>query len=142
MSDLVRRMRARPELRAERAAAAASQRAHSRLRWLWRNYNLSIVLIALFLTSWIMQTWMGWRQYEAEQHERGAVAQWLGDGGYLWRWGEATFENWQSEFLQLLTFVVLTTYLVHRGSHESKDTDEAMQRQLDRIEQRLAEREG
>jgi hypothetical protein len=42
-----------------------------------------------------------------------------------------------SEFLQLLTFVVLTTHLVHRGSHESKDTDEAMQRQLNRIEERL-----
>jgi hypothetical protein len=49
-----------------------------------------------------------------------------------------TFENWQSELLQLLTFVALTTYLVHRGSHESKDTDERMQSQLDRIEQRLA----
>ena len=53
-------------------------------------------------------------------------------------WGQATFENWQSEFLQLLTFVVLTTYLIHRGSHESKDSDEAMQAQLDRIERRVA----
>jgi hypothetical protein len=63
---------------------------------------------------------------------------WLGADGYAWTWGSVTFENWQSELLQLLTFVALTTYLVHRGSHESKDTDERMQSQLDRIEQRLA----
>ena len=48
-----------------------------------------------------------------------------------------TLENWQSEFLQLLTFVVLTTYLYHKGSHESKDSDEEMQAALARIEQKL-----
>ena len=53
------------------------------------------------------------------------------------RFGQATFENWQSEFLQLFTFVVLTTFLIHRGSHESKDSDEEMQAALTRIEKRL-----
>ena len=82
---------------------------------------------------------MGWIEFGSEQREHGEAARWLGDGGYIWAWGAATFENCQSEFLQLLTFVVLTTYLIHRGSHESKDSDEQMQRQLDRIEQRLRE---
>jgi hypothetical protein len=41
-------------------------------------------------------------------------------------WDEA--ENWQSEFLQLLTFVVLTTFLIHRNSHESRDSDDEMQK--------------
>jgi hypothetical protein len=57
--------------------------------------------------------------------------------GYIWRWAAATFENWQSEFLQLLTFVVLTAYLIHKGSHESKDTDDEMMAILKRIERRL-----
>ena len=48
-------------------------------------------------------------------------------------------ENWQSEFLQLLTFVVLTTFLIHRGSHESRDSNEGL---LLRIEDRLARIEG
>ncbi|MGH2585870.1 MAG: DUF6766 family protein [Dehalococcoidia bacterium] len=52
-------------------------------------------------------------------------------------WGEATFENWQSEFLRLLAFVVLTSFLIHKGSHESKDADEQLQATVDRIEQRL-----
>jgi hypothetical protein len=34
---------------------------------------------------------------------------------------------------------VLTTFLIHKGSHESKDGDERMQEQLDRIERRLAQ---
>jgi hypothetical protein len=103
----------------------------------WRDYSLSLVLAALFLVSWGLQTWMGWVEFVAEQQAHGQAAAVLGADGYVWSWGQATFENWQSEFLQLLTFVVLTTYLIHRGSHESKDTDEAMQAQLDRIEGRL-----
>jgi hypothetical protein len=104
----------------------------------WRDYSLSLVLAALFLVSWGLQTWTGWVEFVAEQQEHGTVAEAFGAEGYVWTWAQATFENWQSEFLQLLTFVVLTTYLIHRGSHESKDTDEAMQAQLDRIERRLA----
>ncbi|WP_313432016.1 MULTISPECIES: DUF6766 family protein [unclassified Brevundimonas] len=34
------------------------------------------------------------------------------------------FENWESEFLQMRTYVVLTAYLMQRGSPESKDLDE------------------
>lgn len=43
----------------------------------------------------------------------------------------------QSEFLRLLTFVVLTSFLIHRNSHESRDSEDEMQRTLNRIEQRL-----
>jgi len=108
---------------------------------LWRDYNLSIVLAALFLLSWGLQTWMGWGEFSAEQQTHGQTPQVFGADGYIWTWGRSTFENWQSEFLQLLTFVVLTTYLVHKGSHESKDTDDKMEAQLDRIEQRLGQLE-
>lgn len=107
------------------------------MRRLWRHYNLSIVLFGLFVLSLGLQTWMGWRNFASEQHQHGAIAHWFGSDGYIWAWGLATFQNWQSEFLQLLTFVVLTAYLVHRGSHESKDGDERMQAQLDRIEHKL-----
>jgi hypothetical protein len=105
---------------------------------LWRNYNLSIVLAALFLVSWVLQAWTGWMHFAAEQQALGEAAEVFGASGYVWRWSEATFENWQSEFLQLLTFVVLTSFLIHRGSHESKDSDTAMERTLARIESRLA----
>ncbi len=103
----------------------------------WKSYNLSIVLAILFGVSWVIQTWAGWNQFQSEQLQHGQLAQWGGQEGYVWEWLTATFENWQSEFLQLFTFVVLTTFLIHKGSHESKDTDEEMEAALQRIEQKL-----
>jgi hypothetical protein len=50
--------------------------------------------------------------------------------------------HWQSEFLQLFSFVVLSALFIHRGSAESKDSDEQMQKSLDRIERRLKALEG
>ena len=64
-------------------------------------------------------------------------AQAFGDNGYVWSWAQATFENWQSEFLQVFVFIVLTTFLVHRHSHESPDTDYENEAALRRIEAKL-----
>ena len=110
-------------------------------RRIWREYGLSITLIGLFLVSWALQTWMGWQDFVAEQLAHGEVAMPFGDGGYFWRWGEATFENWQSEFLQVFVFIVLTTFLVHRKSHESPDTDYDTEASLRRIEAKLQDLE-
>jgi hypothetical protein len=104
-----------------------------------RDYSLSIALAVLFIVSWLVQTASGWFEFASEQQEHGQVAQAFGPDGYIWAWGKSTFENWQSEFLQLFTFVVLTTFLIHRQSHESKDTDDEMQRQLNRIEKAVKE---
>ena len=109
---------------------------------IWRNYGLSISLAALFLFSWGLQTWMGWQEFVAEQEEHEQQPQAFGEDGYFWRWGQATFENWQSEFLQLFTFVVLTTFLVHQKSHESPDTDYDQEAALRRIEAKLQELGG
>ena len=101
---------------------------------LWRDYNLSIVLLGLFLASWLGQGIFQWFEIanEAQAHgETNTLAE------FIPAFFSATFENWQSEFLQLFTMVVLTAYLVHKGSHESKDTDEKFERALARIEQRL-----
>ena len=108
-------------------------------KWPLGKYGLAWVLLALFLSSWAVQTWTGWREFKAEQAEHQQTAQVFGDDGYVWNWAEATFENWQSEFLQLLSMVVLTAYLVYRGSPESKDGQEEMQAAIERIERRLAE---
>ena len=108
------------------------------LKRLWQDYNLSIVLSALFLVSWGLQTWAGWVKFSANQEEHQQVAELFGPSGYVFEWLSATMENWQSEFLQLLTFVVLTASFIHRGSHESKDSDEELKAMLRRIEERLA----
>ena len=104
---------------------------------IWRDYGLSITLVVLFTLSWTLQTWMGWTQFVSEQQAHGEAAQAFGDDGYIWSWGQATFENWQSEFLQIFVFVVLTTFLVHRRSHESPDTDYDTEATLRRIEAKV-----
>jgi hypothetical protein len=107
------------------------------MKRIWQDYNLSIVLTALFLTSFWLQSWTGWRRFQAEERAHGETATVFGESGYVWTWGEATFENWQSEFLQLLTFVVLTAVLIHKGSHESKDSDDRLEKKIDAIGARL-----
>ncbi len=109
---------------------------------MWRDYNLSIVLAVLFIGSWLLQTVMGWYEFAAEQAQHSQTAEAFGPEGYVWRWGQATFENWQSEFLQLFTFVVLTTFLIHRHSAESKDSDDEMQAKLDEIQKQLKQLQG
>jgi hypothetical protein len=104
---------------------------------LWKSYSLSIVLFIMFAVAWALQTWTGWEEFIAEQQAQGETAHWLGQSGYIWTWAAATLENWQSEFLQLLAMVVLTSFLIHRGSAESRDSDDEMKAQLDRIEQQL-----
>jgi hypothetical protein len=63
------------------------------------------------------------RAYSADQveHQQAAVSLWsyLHTGDFV----EATFENWESEFLQMGMYVVLTAYLFQRGSSESKSLD-------------------
>ena len=108
-------------------------------RRLWRDYGLSLALAGLFIISWFIQTIVGWFKYSSEQRQHGEAAVAFGPDGYFWQWAEATFENWQSEFLQLFTFVVLTTFLLHRNSHESRDSDDEMQASLQRIEKQLGE---
>jgi hypothetical protein len=103
----------------------------------WRDYGLSITLIGLFLVSWALQTWMGWSEFVSDQQAHGEVAEAFGDNGYFWSWGQATFENWQSEFLQVFVFVVLTTFLVHKKSHESPDSDYDTEAALRRIEAKV-----
>jgi hypothetical protein len=116
---------------------ARRERSETGVRRIWRNYGLSITLAALFLVSWTLQTWMGWNEFVAEQAAHGEVARAFGEGGYIWTWGESTFENWQSEFLQVFLFIVLTSFLVHRKSHESPDTDYDVEAALRRIEAKL-----
>ena len=97
------------------------------------SYGLTVALAVFFLISWLVQSVAGWVEFVAEQKAHQQTASLFGDGGYIWSWLQATFENWQSEFLQLFTFVVLTVFLVHRHSHESKDETEKMAAQIEEL---------
>lgn len=100
----------------------------------WKDYGLSITLAVLFLASWAAQGYFQWQQFVSEQQmHRQAIE----IAEFIPEFLSSTFENWQSEFLQLLTFVILTAYLIHKGSHESKDTEDDMHKRVVAIEKLL-----
>jgi len=113
--------------------------AGGRLRRLWRDYSLSIVVGALFLVTFALHAIFGWWQYVADQQAHGAAATFWGWDGYVVYFGEWTFQNWQSEFLEVYTLIVLTAFLHHKGSHESKEGEEEIKATVHRIERRLEE---
>ena len=91
----------------------------------FRNHGLSFVLIGLFLLFWTAQFLVGRVEYNEEREERGLSPVELKEyfcSSHFW---EATGENWESEFLQMAAYVLLTTFLFQKGSAESKDPDEA-----------------
>jgi branched-subunit amino acid ABC-type transport system permease component len=112
------------------------ERRRSNLSKIWSNFGLSISLATLFLITWVAQAIVQWPVFAQEQQEHGETAK-LGD--YFLHFSQSTLENWQSEFLQLFSFVVLAAVLIHRGSGESKDSDDRMEASLKRIEKKLDE---
>ena len=82
--------------------------------------SLLIAMATIFIGSWFAQSVTGWSEYNAEQSEHGqASVSWLSFIGTSQFW-ESTFQNWQSEFLAVGSFAVLTIYLRQRGSPDSK----------------------
>jgi len=104
---------------------------------LWRDYNLSIVVAAMFIASMVLHAIFGWWQYVAEEAQHGGEAHFWGFDGYVVYFGEWTFQNWQSEFLEVFVLIVLTAFLIHKGSHESRDSQDKMQQTIDRIEKKV-----
>ncbi len=107
------------------------------MRRIWHDFGLSIALVILFTVSLALQTWMGWNEFVAEQRDHGTQPQAFGEDGYIWRWGESTFENWQSEFLQIFWTATGLAFLYAFGSSESKDSDERLESKMDEILKRL-----
>jgi len=90
------------------------------MRRLWRENSLSIVVLSFFLIFLLGQTLTGFQENNDELREHGdaplTLTAYLGSGHYL----EAVFENWESEFLQMGFYVLLTVFLRQKGSAESK----------------------
>jgi beta-phosphoglucomutase-like phosphatase (HAD superfamily) len=93
----------------------------------------------LFLGSFLLHGMFGWWQYVADQAANGQQATVFGWDGFVVSFGEWTFQNWQSEFLEVLVLITATVYFIHRGSPESRDGDDEMKATLERIEKRLEE---
>jgi hypothetical protein len=90
--------------------------------FIYRN-SLSIVLVVLLLSFLVAQFFTGWTEHNEQLLEDRrpllTKSEYLRSGHFL----QATFENWESEFLQMALYVVLTISLRQKGSAESKSID-------------------
>ena len=90
------------------------------MRFLKHN-GLSIVFLGLFLAAVVGQAIAGHADLNEDQDRHGdprlSLARYLVSSEF----GVAVMENWQSEYLQFLLFMMATIYLIQRGSPESKE---------------------
>ena len=116
-----RRGGAEPRRRAKGRQSNGAQRGP---RALLRANGLSLVLLMLFIVMLGGQAVSGMHEYNEEQSAHGespiGLANYLATGHFL----EATAENWESEFLQMAAYVLLTAWLFQKGSSESRKLDE------------------
>lgn len=85
-----------------------------------RKNGLSIAFFILFIAALFGQWLTGYKTYNKEQLEEGKPAVDLKTYSTSGHFIQATFENWESEFLQMALFVILTISLRQKGSSESK----------------------
>jgi hypothetical protein len=110
------------------------ERRASGVRKLWRNFGLSLTFAMLFLISWVAQGVAEWSSFVHQQAAHAEVARF---SDFWAEFGQSTLENWQSEFLQLFSFVVVAAVLIHRGSGESKDGTDRIEKTVNEIRDML-----
>ncbi|GAA3213208.1 DUF6766 family protein [Nonomuraea helvata] len=94
------------------------------MRWLKEN-SLTLAFMIMFFLALGGQALSGMLEYNDRQLAEGAEAV-----SFLQYVTSSSFavdvsENWQSEYLQFFLFIMLTVWLVQKGSPESKEPDEA-----------------
>ena len=95
-----------------------------------KGYAYAWITLGFFLVSLILQWTFGWYAFADEAAEHGQSAEF---GQYLVQMSRDTFENWQSEFLQLLWQVVGLAYFLYLGSPSSHENDDRLEAKVDAL---------
>ena len=95
-----------------------------------RAYSFALITGLFFLLSWVGQFVAQLAQIRNEAQQHGENFAWAD----FWPdFFASTFENWQSEFLQLVWQAVGLAVLLYWGSSQSKESDERVEAKLDRL---------
>jgi hypothetical protein len=99
-----------------------------------RDNSLSLFFLVLFLGALVGQSVAGWLDFNDEARAHDSATYSYGRYVLSSAFGQAMLENWQSEYLQFVVFILATVWFVQRGSNESKPPDsigpESDQKQL------------
>lgn len=108
-----------------------SAEAPSDKQWgIWRKYRYGWLTIAFFVVSLGLHWFFGWRSFVDETAQHGETPQMA---AYLNEMLRDTFENWQSEFLQLLWQVLGLAYFLYVGSPSSKESGDRLEAKVDAL---------
>ena len=95
-----------------------------------KKYSFAWVTLGFLFLSLVGHWVFGWFAYVDEQQVHDAPIE---VGGYAIEMLRDTFENWQSEFLQLLWQVVGLSLLLYVGSPQSKESEDRTDKMLEEI---------
>ena len=104
-----------------------------------RKYAYAWLTLGFFVVSFGLHWYFGWMAFVDEAHTHGEVPE---SGRYLVQMARDTFENWQSEFLQLLWQVVGLAYFLYVGSPSSKENDDRLEAKVDELLKRVPDGEA
>ena len=104
-----------------------------------KKYAYAWITLAFFTVSIGLHWGFGWFAFVEEQQSHGEAAEL---SPYLIEMGRDTFENWQSEFLQLLWQVVGLAYFLYVGSPSSKENDDRMEAKIDALLELVGKEKG
>jgi hypothetical protein len=90
-----------------------------------RANSLGLFFGVIFLASLAGQAVAGWKQFNDEQLAADLAGRSLSSYLTSASFAADVAENWQSEFLQFLLYIVATVWLLQRGSPESKELSKA-----------------
>ena len=97
---------------------------------IFKKYGYAWLTLGFFIGSFALHWYFGWRAFVDEAAEHGQLPQ---GGEYLTQMLRDTFENWQSEFLQLLWQVVGLAYFLYLGSPNSHENDDRLEAKVDAL---------
>jgi hypothetical protein len=97
---------------------------------LFRKYAYLWITLGFFLGSVLLHWYFGWQAFVAEASQHGQVPQ---QSEYVDEMLRETFENWQSEFLQLMWQVCGLAYFLYVGSPSSKENDDRVEAKVDAL---------
>jgi hypothetical protein len=93
-------------------------------------YAYGWLTLGFFVVSLGLHWFFAWRSFVEEAQQSGQAVQ---SSLYLNEMLRDTFENWQSEFLQLIWQVVGLAYFLYVGSPSSKENDDRMEAKIDAL---------
>ena len=104
-----------------------------------KRYAYAWLTLLFFAVSFGLHWFFGWNAFVDEARDHGQTPQLA---AYLTEMGRDTFENWQSEFLQLLWQVVGLAYFLYVGSPSSKENDDRLEAKIDALLELVGKERG